>query len=74
MCPDRGRNPWELVQRDHDCAAASAEGNSDIDGYSPHQADGQETSSVSRKRQAASRLPVRGSLSSLIHGAAVGTV
>lgn len=53
---------------------ASAEAYSDIDGYSPHQADGQETSSVSRKRHSASRLPVRGSISSLIHGAAVGTV
>lgn len=60
------------MQRDHDCAA-SAEGNSDTDGYSPHQADGQETPSVSRKRQAASRLPVRGSLPSLMRGAAVGT-
>lgn len=53
---------------------ASAEGNCDIGGYSPYQADGQETSSVSRKRHSASRLPVRGSVSSLIHGAAVGTV
>jgi len=40
----------------------------------PHQAEGQEISSISKKGGQASRLPVHGSTSNLIYGAAVGTI